>query len=229
MDTANIQRNDRAENSRAEGAHQGSDILSQINMAEFNREKCYGSKGGCNVDTPRLSIEGFPPNQTGDQKPRDRDLHREVEGAPIPRPQADRSGSTQADQSGSGTDSTLPQKPDLSLQGKEDPGLLQAGARYPEGKLKAIQEQSMQDVQRALNEVGAWQADQFRAIPLNKDGIGYGQQHVRFLREIGENQAARAMSTYIAAAGRLMFGQNADPEATHIQKVRPPKLSDRKS
>lgn len=90
---------------------------------------------------------------------------------------------------------------------KIDPGDLQL-IPYPEAKLKAIQERSMNDVQALLKGQSADLQNEFRALPLDKNGIGYGQQHISFLREKGLDEAARAMSTYVAATGRLVYGQS---------------------
>lgn len=90
---------------------------------------------------------------------------------------------------------------------KIDPGDLQL-TPYPESKLLAIKERSLNEVMAALKQAGENVRNQFHALPLNKDGIGYGQQHIVFLRQQGLNDAAQSMSTHIAALGRIAYGQS---------------------
>jgi hypothetical protein len=90
---------------------------------------------------------------------------------------------------------------------KIDPGDLEL-VPYPTDKLQAIKERAMKEVRHAVQSAGNDTQEQFARLPLDKNGVGYGQQHISFLRERGMDDAARSMSTYVAATGRLVWGQS---------------------
>lgn len=217
------------ENEDGDGEHEGKPEASDQNQNEDNEgtdsetEQTDNSAKGMAGEMAKLAHldegvnhDSLKQEQNNEQDPID-DPEDNPDGT-VPDQQKDQTETMDA-KNGSNTKSGQPGEKQLAKEAasksgdnsndclKMDPGDLQFTV-YPESKLQAIKERSFTEVMKALNQAGAEVRNQFEALPLNKDGIGYGQQHIVFLRQHGLNDAAQSMSTHIAALGRIAYGQS---------------------
>lgn len=75
-------------------------------------------------------------------------------------------------------------------------------------EMDRTREKYMAYVKESLSELGQALQESFSRIPLNKDGVGYNDGHIRFLMNHSGPKAAQAMRMFIEATRTKLFYSN---------------------